>query len=284
VPRRHALLASRLDRLDRALPGLAEGAPEAIHDARVATRRLRELLPLLPVAPDEGKDLRRSLRAATRRLGRVRELDVLLEIVARLPATHEFPHDALECVARAARRERKRALSRATAPKFGRRVARLVRSLSRLDRDLAASAGARDEAGWRRAIAARAAGRASDLSRRLVQAGDAYAQEKLHAVRVAVKKLRYARELAAEAAGRKGSRELRLLARVQDELGDLHDLEVLAARTRSARAAHQRSEALDADLAAMAEGLDRRCRALHARWLRHRGALAALAARAHGPG
>ena len=71
MPRRHVLLATRLGRLEQELPALALASPDAVHDARVATRRLRELLPLLPLTGKARESLSRRLRRATQRLGRV---------------------------------------------------------------------------------------------------------------------------------------------------------------------------------------------------------------------
>src|SRR5687768_5633560 len=60
------------------LPAIRHGESEAIHQGRVATRRLSEVLPLLALShPDEADRLRRLARTVRRRLGRVRELDVI---------------------------------------------------------------------------------------------------------------------------------------------------------------------------------------------------------------
>src|SRR6187431_407695 len=55
------IIRQRLSALSRTLPGARKGDVQAVHQARVATRRIREALPLL-----------------TRALGPVRELDVAL--------------------------------------------------------------------------------------------------------------------------------------------------------------------------------------------------------------
>ena len=49
---RHELLRKRLDRFTRLLPGLEQGDVEALHHTRVASRRLRELLPVLQLDHD----------------------------------------------------------------------------------------------------------------------------------------------------------------------------------------------------------------------------------------
>src|SRR5262245_38929922 len=56
---------------------LYEVDPEAVHRTRVSSRRLREILPLMPLPGSTKRNLGKRLRRVTRRLGRVRELDVL---------------------------------------------------------------------------------------------------------------------------------------------------------------------------------------------------------------
>ena len=88
--------AARL--LRRVWPAVLAGDAGAVHRARVATRRLREILPMLEAHRRATRKLRRDLRAVTRALGPVRELDVALGLVIRL--THDDPalDNALELV------------------------------------------------------------------------------------------------------------------------------------------------------------------------------------------
>ena len=61
---------------------------DAIHDMRVASRRLQQVLDLLYTKPraQEYRRLRRQIRRCRQVLGDVRNFDVLLEIVGRLLA------------------------------------------------------------------------------------------------------------------------------------------------------------------------------------------------------
>ena len=108
-------------------------------------------------------------------------------------------------------------------------------------------------------------------------AGAVYLPERLHAVRIALKKLRYAVELAAEIAGQQTTPELRTLKRGQDLLGRLHDLQVLIDRVRQLQAS-----LTPPDLVAWREfdelvtSLENDCRRLHARYMRARPALLAI--------
>ena len=82
--RRSELLKRRLDQFTRALPGLEKGDVRALHQARVASRRLRALLPVLQLEPDTARKISRRLRKVTTRLGAVRELDALLLVIDEL--------------------------------------------------------------------------------------------------------------------------------------------------------------------------------------------------------
>ena len=66
----------------RALPAAKAGDARSLHQARVATRRLRAALPLVASGPKAEK-LARSVRRLTRALGPIRELDVAQALLAR---------------------------------------------------------------------------------------------------------------------------------------------------------------------------------------------------------
>ena len=78
---RSELLKKRLDQFTRVLNLVEQGDVRGLHRARVASRRLRELLPMLQLDADKARKLGRRLKKVTTRLGTVRELDVLLLLV-----------------------------------------------------------------------------------------------------------------------------------------------------------------------------------------------------------
>src|SRR5262245_59462368 len=84
------LIRQRLAALSRTLPGARKGDVHAVHQARVATRRIREALPLIAQGRS-GKSLRKSVRKLTRVLGPVRELDVALLNLDQLRTSGEVP-------------------------------------------------------------------------------------------------------------------------------------------------------------------------------------------------
>jgi CHAD domain-containing protein len=131
---------------------------------------------------------------------------------------------------------------------------------------------------WRGVLAGRAARRAALLLDAIETAGLLYAAERLHAVRIAAKRLRYVLEVAAETRAVSCARAVAELKRMQDALGQLHDLQVLA---HYASVARLRSGPAGAEATALAELIGRiedECRQLHAGFLGRRAHLVAAAA------
>jgi CHAD domain-containing protein len=133
---------------------------------------------------------------------------------------------------------------------------------------------------WQWALDARVARRASVLANRMAGAGAMYLSERLHAVRIAVKKLRYALELSADVAGQKTTPELVQLRRAQEVLGRLHDLQVLVDLTRETQASLTPPDLrVWRELDLLVVSLDEDCRRLHGRYVHDAPALEALCAR-----
>src|SRR6185436_17645770 len=113
--------------------------------------------------------------------------------------------------------------------------------------------------------------RASVLKDALDDAGALYLPERLHAVRIAVKKLRYAREVSAEATGAKTKGALQALKRGQDILGRLHDMQVLLERVRQLQASLTPPDVtMWRKLDTLTTALENDCRRIHARFMRQR--------------
>src|SRR5437868_9932798 len=90
------LLKPQVDRFARALRRLEQGDVKALHRTRVASRRLRELIPVLQLQPDIAKKLARRLRKVTERLGTARELDVTLLLIDELYESRPVHRAALD--------------------------------------------------------------------------------------------------------------------------------------------------------------------------------------------
>ena len=118
---------------------------------------------------------------------------------------------------------------------------------------------------------------AARFSDAAVHAGTVYLPERLHAVRIAVKKLRYALELDHEFAGLKPGPELRLLRRIQNVLGRLHDQQVLIDRIRQEQAALIPPDInVWRELDGLVGTIEDDCRRLHGRYMRDVASLAAV--------
>ena len=281
---RYALLRKRLAVFTRALHGVQEGEARALHRARVASRRLREILPVLQLERGVTRKLVRRLRKVTDRLGTVRELDVLALHLEELHRSRTRDSDAVRHLASAIAEERKEARhalrEKLPISDLERLAARLDEVAGSLERH-AGGASARDEAASRWALDARVARRAERLGEAMRRAGAVYLADRLHVVRIAVKKLRYAVELRNEFAGVGDSDDLRVLKRTQEVLGRMHDLQMMMDRARRVQAALPPSDTAAWDeIDALIDGIEDDCRRLHARYMRERPALLAICAAA----
>jgi len=127
---------------------------------------------------------------------------------------------------------------------------------------------------WRAILTDRIVRRADALETAIARAGRVHFPNRVHAVRVAAKTLRYALEAAEATATARVSRALALLTRVQDLLGDLHDRHVFlqTVAERGAEATPEHAAAFDSVRAYLEAG----CRDLHRRDLEERDDLIEL--------
>jgi CHAD domain-containing protein len=218
-------LAASVARLDLNEPALwTERDPEAVHQARIATRRMRSDLRTLHdfVQPRWATLLRGELRALGAELGAVRDIEVLRE---RLTLHAQLLPDTETAAARAAirRLEHDHAVARSDLLRALRhpRYASLHRALHEAVTTPRLTSSAQ-------ALAIDALpGAVRPTWRRLRRAVDDLAtvpsDAALHGVRIRAKRCRYAAELAAPVIGRP-ARELAVaLTRVQDVLGEHQD-------------------------------------------------------------
>jgi CHAD domain-containing protein len=220
-------LAAMLERQYRAIlvhdPGTRLGTkPEDLHQHRVAIRRMRALLRAARPMLDAGwvRELRTELRWAGGALGEVRDMDVLLEhlnadaavLDARERAAFATLLDQITARRGSARRKMLSDL----------RQTRYTRLLDRLEGELS-SPPVVDEAIDLRDIAAAEYRR---LLKRMRALGETPSDEHLHAARIAVKRSRYAAELAEGAVGNKATRFIAAAKQLQDILGEHQDAAV----------------------------------------------------------
>jgi len=282
------LLKTRLNHFAGGLDTVERGDVAALHRVRVASRRMRELIPVLQLQGNTGRKLGRRLRKVTRRLGVVRELDVLLLLIDELHVSRPVHQPALRriraevAVARDAARKRLRShLPIDTLRRLAKKLRRTVERLSEAQERSPRKRGERSDRDLRWAIDARVAQRSARLSDAMVGAGAVYLPERLHDVRIASKKLRYALELWERLRGERNTPAVRALKRVQALLGRMHDLQVLIERAREVQASlTPPSLSTWRELDELVVALEDMCRRLHARYVRERGALESLTRRA----
>lgn len=267
------LIRQRLNALTRALPGATKGDPLFVHQARVATRRLREALPLV-AAGSRGRKLERHVRRLTRALGPVRELDVALDMLGSL-ATADAPRGAIAKLRQVVLEERQRMHTEMCT-----RVGRV--DLDKLRTGAVAAARRGTEARGRdpKRVAdarLRAARRADGVREAIDNAAGLYLPDRLHAVRIAVKKLRYAMEVSRELSGSRATARIRTLREAQDLLGRMHDHEVLIARVRGVQGSKAPNLRLSADLDQLVRRLETECRQLHGQYMALRKKLLTIA-------
>jgi CHAD domain-containing protein len=233
---------------------------------------------VLQLEARQARKLGRRLKKLTRRLGGVREVDVLTQLLDEIQQAARAPARALRRVreeVRNARDEARRCFLHESVSDEFRRVSRKLERIAAglADTDRRQQRGR----GWRWAVEARVAHRASALKVAINTAGPMYMPGRLHQVRIALKKLRYGMELSAEVAGSRETSALRALKRGQDLLGRLRDLQILIERVRRVQ-----SSLMPANIAAWHEldvlvvSLEHSCRRLHARYVHNRGHLMAL--------
>lgn len=274
LPTRYDLLRARLERFTRVLPGVEKRDVKAVHGTRVASRRLRELLPVLQLDGPTAAKLNRHLRKVTRRLGGVREADVLLLVMDELHESGRFHEPAIVRVKEALVQAREQVRADLPAKRAASDLRRVGRKMNRVARRLQGPETAQTRRAWRWALDARVSRRAAALKQAILSAGAVYLAERVHDVRIALKKLRYALELEAEANGLKTTADLRHLKRMQELLGRQHDLHVLVDRVRQMHASDATpSIAAWRDLDAFVVALEQSCRRLHARYVGERQSL-----------
>lgn len=230
-----AAIAAGTRRLVANDPGVRLGGDdEAVHQARVATRRLRSDLATFRPLLDRGwvADVRAELGWLAGELGAARDADVLME---RLRGHTEqlggADAAAASCLLRLLGDERTTAGARAAA------ALDTPRYVALLDQLVGASQiPPLTERADRRAdhVVPRLVGKAwRQLADAVDQAGDDPPAELLHEVRKKAKRCRYACEAAAGVCGKDAKRLAAAVAGIQEVLGDLQDAAVAEGWLRS---------------------------------------------------
>lgn len=242
IDRLRSLLVAQYRELVMNDPGVRLGEdPEAVHQARVATRRARALLRAAGTIVDSGwaETLRAELAWLGKLLGPVRDLDVLIGHVAEeAGALAGADVRAIGTIRGRLGRQRGTARRALLAAMSEPRYFQLLDSLAAAERAPAGPGSASLEQ-----IAADAFERARKAKKALPPDPD---DDELHAVRIEVKRARYAAELAEPVLGKAGDRLLRRAKVVQDVIGEHQDACVAEARIRELAVSGGASAALAA--------------------------------------
>jgi CHAD domain-containing protein len=226
-----AVLADGLTRLLANEAGVRGGDVEAVHQMRVAVRRLRsDLRTLRPLLQsDWANELSSALRPLAASLGAVRDLDVLVERFETRGADLIEELAPLIADLRGLRDVARTALIESLgSPAHAALVARVVAAAREPQLGPLARGDARDAlpplvtAAWRRL-----ARQADPLARALARDPDGRADIEVHRARILAKRARYASEAASQFLGRRrgraATRFARRLAEVQRLLGEHQD-------------------------------------------------------------
>ena len=263
-----SVLQSEIDALLGYLPLVRDGDVEGVHGARVVTRKLREALPLFARSfPDDVRRVKRIVKRAGRQLGNVRELDVmdaeLMRRAVRMPMAERAITAAHATLARRQAAARRRLIKTLDRVQLERR--NQLRLQHR--RDWWHPFDETMATGWPAVLRSRITKRADALSRAMDHAGGVYFPNRLHAVRVATKKLRYCAELAGAGGLRRCEEAVAELKRAQDTLGRMHDAEVLL---RAMDTLTEKAQVGERELTMVKDDLNGEVAARHAKYLLQR--------------
>jgi len=232
--------------------GVRDGDAESIHQARIATRRVRAALRIVDRDDTERLELCRRLG---RMLGKVRELDITQEVFGTLATRVHAASYAIAAARRIVERDQQQARRR------------FAKALDHLELQPLLALRERFWKDWRRSIVTETLARQQALCDAIEHAPAVYMPNRVHRVRIATKKLRYTLEVTQATGIRVDTDVMRDLRKIQDLLGRVHDIDV-------ARRVVQRLDGTDKPVAAEAALLDAvmaaDCAALHEKYLARR--------------
>jgi CHAD domain-containing protein len=218
------LLRLRVRTLFEQLPRAVAGDAEAVHELRIAARRLRVALPVLAARSAGKRQLRcrAALRVLTRVSGATRDLDVVSALLESELADSTAPQVAQTLLRRHMRAARRRSGTRLAQMLLDADIARL-----RSDLGVLLARGGADLATALGRCTYHMRSQRAELAMGLTALGAKLDVDALHAIRRGVRRLRYLMELHSELDGHT-SEAPRLLKGLSDVLGVIHDQHVLA--------------------------------------------------------
>jgi CHAD domain-containing protein len=249
--------------------GVLDGEHDSIHRMRIATRRVREVLPLTHEwqHSDRADELRAMVKRMCRSLGRARDSDVRMGLLSHFEARIPGAAPSLVLV-RQTEEHRRVDVMRKLVKRFERLgVERELGRQRHASRRWPTSVWPWQHA-WRDRLRRHVGERARDAADAMAHATGIYFPNRIHAARIQIKKFRYAAEIAAETALLADAGWLRILKKTQDLLGDLHDRQTLIDDMRRAATHDARLDA--GHICLVEQVVEADIADLHARFLKRR--------------
>lgn len=210
------VLVRQLEALNEQLSILAAGDDEeAVHQSRVASRRLRACLDVFGPALGATEEWHRAARRVTKALGEARDLDVQIGTLRRYMESGDAALEALQGDLQARRAAMNKGVGKAASRFLESRAARRM-----------AACAEPGEAVPRAQARAHLLRRLDALLELQSCLGDEREVEKHHALRIAAKRLRYTMELFRPLYGGDFTEALQTIKSLQEALGEVHDRDV----------------------------------------------------------
>ena len=272
-----SLLREQVSLLQNQAPALLDGGVEGVHAARIATRRIRELLPLTAEwhPPDVVDSLYRRFRAIGRALGRVRDADVRILLLKHLEPRIPSAASALVSVRQQQERRRLELIRKLIKQIEHNGLFELMREAvpgRRVSTGFAAASSRR----WRQQLRSILSERAESAIDAVRHATGVYFPHRAHSARIAIKKLRYVLEIAEATRTFRTTEAIADLKKAQDILGDLHDRQVLLGKLADAVPLSDGAGSVE-QIGLVARVVEADMYDLHARYLARRSRVVAVA-------
>lgn len=224
-------IAEHRDALITYDPQVRVDAYDAVHQMRVASRKLRSLFSAFPRVLDPARTARVSaeLKLLAGILGAARDAEVQIEIYQTLLADHDASDELVDALVGAEERRHERALRAAISAMSSDRYFALLDSVDGLvadppagpDADLPAAEAVQQAV--RRSV--KKVEKAQDLLAKLPEWSPEWI-EQLHDIRKRAKRVRYTAEAAEALHNKKIDRAARAAKRIQSALGDFNDFSI----------------------------------------------------------
>lgn len=231
-----AIMAFHFNRLRDYAGSAAEGDEDAVHDMRVATRRLRAALRIAGsyYKNKTVRSMRALLKELAADLGAVRDMDVLIAHGEKFDQPRPDDAPRLDAWLDYLKTRRSDGLHNLVEYLNGKRFAKLMQTFETFVAEPGVSVKAAEHpAGLPRVrdVVAAAVWQQYSIVRQY-EAAKSLSLPALHTLRIETKRLRYVLEFFREVLGARAASLIELAVNLQDHLGELHDVDVASSLLR----------------------------------------------------